>query len=1025
MPLFSCCSAASGVQRSPKLAQANFITRRGDKLFDGKREFRFISFNIPNLMVIEDAYEFTKPNPWRWPDEFEIEDALESVRQMGGQVVRTYVLSVYREGSDMGECVHVRRPGEFNEEGFRALDKVIDVARRKGIRVIIPFVDQAKWWGGIGEYAAFRGKPADAFWSDPQVIDDFKATVRYLLTRKNTYTGVEYRDEPAIFGWETGNEIDATPSWTREIAAYIKQLDPKHLVIDGKSLKGVPQTSLDDPNIDVITTHHYPWGDDHDFVKPIRAAHALTKGKKAYFVGEFGFVETPHIASAIQTVIDDGISGALLWSLRMHRRESGFYWHMEVGTGRNIYKAFHWPGFASGDRYDERTLMPLMRDKAYEIRGLQPPPLERPAPPRLLAIESASAISWQGSAGAAGYDVWRAATAKGPWIKIAENVSDAGVQYRPLFHDVGVAPGQHYWYRVVARNSAGESEPSNIRGPVSVDCRAFVDECRDLALTASTEGNVTPVSENARTVQEDCHRLALRPGSAVTYHVEKPISRWRIYAFASDESTLAIETSADGRSFQSAKVERKAFPSSQTIYGYSTPILFSGNGDGGNFTYLRIALREAPAEEKHKNDRRPTNERKPATVEISRVEIEFDREANPAPAPDPEVKRAAQLNSSIFIDGRPLNDTLATIDAAAARGERRLNVVVTILVDLTEDLRIKSFGSFSGSRLAYKPFDDAMRDELKGKLQQVFAHMVKHGMDISILPHIDAGGHVRQWRNWVDFDPLESYSGYTYDDLMIGTIVNALAKTANDGSDIELALSGEMGTSLFLYPESYRTIVRRLRERPELKRLKIGISLNHGGIAGRGNPTGAKEVRLSDAMRQQMQLLIEECDFIGMSFYAPVSVAPTPDDFVRGIERFMSEFQQYGLSVPTTKPMQFSEVGIGGRRARGVAVDPAKAVETPWEGTANPRENPWGQPSMQQLRRQYHGALLRFLAEQPARWRVSGAFLWSMGSWDPLGHGQPEFADPEIMAAIEMQNRAKAVNPPLLPPPRKTGATSP
>ena len=38
----------------------------------------------------------------------------------------------------------------------------------------------------------------------------------------------------------------------------------------------------------------------------------------------------------------------------MHRREGGFYWHMEVGTGRNIYKAFHWPGFASGDRYDER-----------------------------------------------------------------------------------------------------------------------------------------------------------------------------------------------------------------------------------------------------------------------------------------------------------------------------------------------------------------------------------------------------------------------------------------------------------------------------------------------------------------------------------------------------------------------------------------------------------------------------------------------------------------------------------------------
>ena len=175
---------AGGYASRPK-SSANFITRRGDQLLDGDRPFRFISFNIPNLLVIEDAYEFTRPNPWRWPDEFEIEDALESVRQMGGQVVRTYVVSVYREGSDMGDFVHVRGPGEFNEEGFRALDKLIEVARRKGIRVIIPLVDQHKWWGGIGEYAAFRGKPAEAFWTDRQIIDDFKATIRYLINRKN------------------------------------------------------------------------------------------------------------------------------------------------------------------------------------------------------------------------------------------------------------------------------------------------------------------------------------------------------------------------------------------------------------------------------------------------------------------------------------------------------------------------------------------------------------------------------------------------------------------------------------------------------------------------------------------------------------------------------------------------------------------------------------------------------------------------------------------------------------------------
>ena len=1003
---------AAAVLLSPALAAAdepmNFITRQGDKLFDGDREYRFISFNIPNLMVIEDAYEFTKPNPWRWPDEFEIEDSLESVRQMGGQVVRTYVLSVHRDGSDMGEFVHVRKPGEFNEEGFKALDKMIEIARRKGIRVVIPFVDQAKWWGGIGEYAAFRGKPADAFWTDPQIIDDFKKTVRYLLARKNTYTGVAYKDDPTILGWETGNEIDATPEWTRQISAYLKELDPKHLVIDGKSLKAFPKESLDDPNVDVITTHHYPFGVDHDFVKPIRAAHALTKGKKAYFVGEFGFVEMPHISSAINTVVNDGISGALLWSLRMHRREGGFYWHMEVGTGKNIYKAFHWPGFASGERYDERKVLKIVRDKAFAIRGMSPASIDRPAPPKLLPIEKVSAISWQGSAGAESYDVYRSSSADGRWSSIAEKVSDADVQYRPLFHDDSAVPGQSYWYRVVARNTGGDSDPSNSIGPVTPDYRTLVDECRDLSVTASAAGKVTPASENARTVQEDCHRLVLNPGSAIVYRVDGPISGFNVYAFAPTQAELTIESSADGKKFTPIKSQRSVFTSGQTVYGYLTPILFSGSIVDGRFTYLRIAFGDS------KTDNKPpgsAGSAKPSgAVELSAVEIQYDR--NEKAAESSSDKEAAQLNSSIFVySSRPIDDAVRSIDEAAARGERQLNVVVTILVDLTDDLHIKSFGDFPAYGSDYKPCDDAMRDELKEKLRRVFERMVEHDMGITILPHIDAGGRVQQWRNWVVFDPTEKYAGYSYDELMLGTIADALAETVTPKTRVELALSGEMGASVFAYPEAYRKIVQAMRGRSDLKQLKLGVSLNHGGIAGHNSPTGAKDIKLSDGNREQMQSLINDCDFIGMSFYAPVSVSPTQKDFVLGIERFMNEFKQHGLTIPTTKPMQFSEVGIGGRRMRDGKTDPAKAVETPWEGTADPNDNPWADSTMRQLRREYHAALIEFLVDQPARWRVSSAFLWSMGSWDPLGHGQSEFSDPDIMSAVEKHNRNAALGP--------------
>ncbi len=120
----------------------------------------------------------------------------------------------------------------------------------------------------------------------------------------------------------------------------------------------------------------------------------------------------------------------------------------------------------------------------------------------------------------------------------------------------------------------------------------------------------------------------------------------------------------------------------------------------------------------------------------------------------------------------------------------------------------------------------------------------------------------------------------------------------------------------------------------------------------------------------------------------------------------MGELEGHGLSVPATKPMHFSEIGIGGGHDGDVTNNPAKAVETPWEGTADPRQNPWRHEAMWQLRRQYHRAMLDFLSRQPAKWRVSAAFFWSTGSWDPQGNQQPVFADPEIVHAIERHNRA-------------------
>ena len=230
---------------SPAVAQfRDFVRVQGDQLVEGGQPFRFIAWNIPNLHLVEDNIPFEPTvtisgdpsgvvSGWRLPDRFEITDALATVRAMGGTVVRTYVISVRRPQDGPQEPRHVLGPGQFNEEAFRALDQVLQVANEQGVRLIIPLVCNWHWWGGRAEYARFRGKPKDAFWTDPQLIADFKETIRFVVTRTNTLTGVRYADDKAILCWETGNELECPPAFTREIAAYIKSLDPQHLVMEG------------------------------------------------------------------------------------------------------------------------------------------------------------------------------------------------------------------------------------------------------------------------------------------------------------------------------------------------------------------------------------------------------------------------------------------------------------------------------------------------------------------------------------------------------------------------------------------------------------------------------------------------------------------------------------------------------------------------------------------------------------------------------------------------------------------------
>ena len=113
------------------------------------------------------------------------------------------------------------------------------------------------------------------------------------------------------------------------------------------------------PGTDVLTTHHYSPIDQT--IKNILENEKITKNKKPYFIGEFGSVSVPGVKAVIDTVVKkESISGIMLWSLRSHNRDGGFYLH-----GENFNAGpYRYPGFESGEYFGEKEIMNFYAEKS-------------------------------------------------------------------------------------------------------------------------------------------------------------------------------------------------------------------------------------------------------------------------------------------------------------------------------------------------------------------------------------------------------------------------------------------------------------------------------------------------------------------------------------------------------------------------------------------------------------------------------------------------------------------------------------
>jgi hypothetical protein len=386
------------------------------------------------------------------------------------------------------------------------------------------------------------------------------------VNRKNTLTGRLYKNDKAILGWETGNELDASFAWQHEIAGYIRSLDKNHLIIEGIRSPIVTPDEVSDPNFDVLTTHFYiPLT---EATKDLLRNRELTKGKKPYFVGEFGYSSMSDVRAIVQTAKEQDVSGIMIWSMRGHRDEGGFYQHSEVFSG-----SYRFPGFPSGDYYHEKEVVDFMRQSAYNWGGENVPPLPKPEKPELLPISNVYEISWRGSVGATAYKIERKTAGTHEWTTLAENVSDADFAYRPLFSDTTAELGKSYVYRVSARNTSGISAPSKESAPVLVRYIKLFDDMSEPGKFADKSGSIDfIVHQDLFKAKQDNERIKASKGAYLIYKVPAHIDSIKVKLFFTTGPVGVDFSAADTSSeFKSVAAKLETFPSVLNFYNYFTP----------------------------------------------------------------------------------------------------------------------------------------------------------------------------------------------------------------------------------------------------------------------------------------------------------------------------------------------------------------------------------------------------------------------------------------------------------------------
>ena len=185
-----------------------------------------------------------------------------------------------------------KEPGVYNDTIFWGLDYLLAEMGERNMKAVLYINNSWEWSGGYGMYLEWAGEgkaliPAEVgysafmnsvskFVTNEKAKEMFYDHVRHVVSRTNTVTGKPYKDDPAIFSWQIGNEPrcfradkegqDAFVDYMWTTAALIKSIDPNHMVSSGSEGEMGCENSMElyerihsCPDIDYMNIHIWPY----------------------------------------------------------------------------------------------------------------------------------------------------------------------------------------------------------------------------------------------------------------------------------------------------------------------------------------------------------------------------------------------------------------------------------------------------------------------------------------------------------------------------------------------------------------------------------------------------------------------------------------------------------------------------------------------------------------------------------------------------------------------------------------------